>query len=144
MIYKSGLYLLSPEAWEDGGRTFEALLIDDAAGLTFDIDDAVVNDIVAAELTTTGVARCELASRVASWDAGTGRWRYQCTSPTFGAPEAGDDAAGWIISEKITDDSDSPLVLMHEFASPVATDGNTFTITVTSAGVAYAANESNL
>lgn len=134
MIYASGLHLTSPERWADVARTFGALLVDDAATYSPDqFADAVVADVVAAELASTNYERAVVGSRTATWD-GTG-WVLQCAGLTFGDPASGDDAAGLIVFEVVTDDSDSPVVGYIEFTAPEATDGSTFTVTPSTDGL---------
>ena len=136
MIPRSGSYLLSPAYWEDPGRTFIAGLIDDAVAYTPDVEgDEVVADITAAEVTAPGYARATLGSLAASWDSGNQRWRYQCTSPDFGPVDTGVDVSRWWIAEEVTDDTDSPLLVVATFAAVEATDGDAFIVTVDSEGV---------
>jgi len=134
--YRSGLRLLCPDAWEDGGRTFTALLIDDAASYVADVEaDEVVTDVAASEVSATGYARALATTRVATWDGTNDRWRLSCATFDFGAIDAGTDVAGVVLAEVITDDTDSPLVTWHPFNAPVATDGGSFTVTIDADGL---------
>lgn len=127
--YKSGLRLLCPDAWEDVGRSFVAILIDDAAAYAFDVDDAVVTDIAAAEVTATGYARVPLSTLTVSWDAANDRWRYHHAAANFGPCAAGADVAGVVYAEVVTDDTDSPLIVYAPFNAPEATDDTDFIVT---------------
>lgn len=134
--YRSGLRLLCPDAWEDAGRTFTALLIDDAASYAQDIEaDEVVTDVAGSEVSTTGYARVPLSTMVATWDGTNDRWRLSCATLDFGPIDAGTDVAGVVVFETITDDTDSPLVSFHAFNAPEATDGLAFQVTIDADGL---------
>jgi len=132
---RAGLRRICPDNWEDPGRTFVGILIDDASSYVFDVTDEHVADIVASEVTEDGYTRATLSSLTTSWDATNERWRLLCSAADFGAIDAGIDVAGMWIAELVNDDTDSVLISYDEFASAQATDGNTFTVTPTSDGV---------
>lgn len=131
--FATGLYEMSPSAWDT--ELFEALLVDDAAAYVFDIDDVYVSELVSSEVTATGYARATVTP-TASWDAGNGRWRLTAASLDFGAIAAGTDVAGVVVFRVETDDTDSRVWTWHPFSAPEATDGATFTVTLSSDGVA--------
>jgi len=134
--YRSGLRLLCPDAWEDGGRTFTALLVDDAASYVPDIAaDGLVTDIASSEVTWPGYMRAPVTSRVAVWDGVNDRWRLSCSTMNFGQIDAGVDGAGVVIFEEVTDDTDSPLVGWHAFAAAEASDGNYFYVSIDADGI---------
>lgn len=131
-VYRGGLYRLSPEMWADSGRVIKAMLLDDAAGYVFDVEDVVVNDLVSAEATWTGTTRATVGTRSVTWDATNDRWRFLCGSLDFGTPETAHDTDGLVIYEEITDDTDSVPLTYTALAQ--ATDGTAFTVTVDSEG----------
>lgn len=138
-VNKRGLYHLSPEMWADTGRTIKALLVDDAAAYSWDVDDEFVSALTSSELTSVGYARAEVTSRTVSWDATNARYRYLSATLSFGPAAIGDDAAGVYLFEEVTDDTDSPLLTYELFNAPEATDGTDFLVTVTAEGLVRSA-----
>lgn len=132
---KAGLRFMCPDAWEDSGNTFGALLIESSNSYAFDVDDEFVSEVSANEPVGASYQRVTLASLTTTWDAANNRWRLVCGAMDFGAIETGEDIAGvWFFLEG-TDDTDSVLIDYTEFASAVATDGNSFVVTPTAEGV---------
>jgi len=119
--------------------TYKVMLLK-GTGYTVNRDHDWVSDLVPAsnEVTVATYARQTLGGKSRTIDDTLDRITYDCTDPSFGAPNlaAGETVTALVLFRFVTVDGDSPLICYYPISS-VATSGIPFPITFDSTGVLY-------
>jgi len=91
------------------------------------------------EMDGANYVRKALTNEAVNLDDANDRAEFDADDVTWTTLGAGTrSVAGVLVYKFVTDDTDSPLILWSEFASPVAADGNNFTVPWDANGIAYA------
>lgn len=131
MIYKAELERLNVSTW--ASRDLRALLLDKTSTYAFDATDVFVDDAMSAGGVEGGWLQGRVVLTLSTPTFSTPWWQLPASSIDWGliGTGAGDETAGMLIYEHVTDDTDS-LLVCHMEASPTVDvwDGtNPFTVT---------------
>lgn len=105
----------------------------------FDPDHANVTAFLAGanvEMTATNYQREVVTSVVISADNTNDNTKVTATSPlNFGTPDAGQTGQGMLLFEQVTTDADSVPLIYFDFATPTATGGGAYDVTIPATGL---------